>query len=536
MLKSLLSVRFKSFFSGLVGKSKDGKTSALRVIGMTILLAVLALSFLVIIVSVCAPMAMLLAPSGLSAEYFGLMNLITFSIIFIFSIFETKSELFDCKDNELLLSMPIRPLDIVISRSMMLIIVNALEALFIMIPASVMFALFGGSAWYIPTSLVVAVLVSLLATVLSSAVGYLVAIIAKKFRNNSFIPLVASLVFLFAYFFGYSAFMEMMMTLEETDPEVILQMLAGVLAPVAFFGRMSLFDPLYIIGFTVITVGITALAWSILSKSYIGIITATYAASGKKYKAEKLTRSSVASALAGKEFAALLSNATYMLNSGIGIIFEVLIAVFVLISREELMLALGELTMLLAIPTEGLAALIAVVFMVMITSTNCMSASALSLEGKRFWIVKSAPVSAMDLIYAKLAPHILISAPATLITSVILGISLSVSPIDWIFLILTPQVATFAAAFLGLIYNIIWPKFDYENDAQVVKQSLPTFLCVMTPMLLIMPLIFAGIFLFLSLGALITEIIFLGVFVLLFLVLYLILTGPIAKRLDKMKP
>lgn len=536
MLKSLLYVRFKSFFSGLVGKSKDGKISPLRIIGMTILMAILALSFLVIIISMCAPLALLLAPEGLSAAYYGFINLITFSIIFIFSIFETKSELFDCKDNELLLSMPIRPLDIVISRSMTLLIINAGEALYIMVPASVIFTIFGGNAWYIASSSVVAVLISVLATVLSSAVGYLVAMIAKKFKNNSFIPLMASLVFLFAYFFGYSAFMEMLMTMEETDPEVILEMLSGVLEPISFFGKMSLFDPLYIIGFTLIVIGATALAWMILSKSYIGIITTSYNTKGREYKREELKSAPVFLALARKEFAALLSSANYMLNSGIGIIFEVLIAVFVLISREEIILTLNMLTMELAIPTEGLAALLAVVLMIFVSSTNCMSASALSLEGKRFWIVRSAPVSADALIYAKLAPHVLISAVATLVTSVILGIALSVSPLEWVFLLVTPQVASLAGALLGLIYNIIWPKFDFENEVQVVKQSLPVFLCVLTPMILLVPAIFAGIFLFLTLGALITEIIVLAVFVVLFLILYLLLMGPAARRLDKLKP
>ncbi len=536
MLKSLLSVRLKSFLTGFLGKSKDGKVSVGRTIGMSILMAFLLLCFAIIVISVSAPMALLLVPMGLYAEYFGLMNIATFSIVFIFSIFETKSELFDCKDNELLLSMPIRPLDIVISRSATILILNAAEALFIMIPASILFVIFGGSAWYIPTSLLTAVIISLLATVLASAIGYLVAIIAKRFKNNSFITLGASLLFLFAYFFGYSAIMEMMLALEETDPEVVLEMISGLLRPFAFIGKMSLFDPLYIIGLVVVTVAVTALAWSILSKNYIRIITASYTVAGKKYKAERLVSRSATLALAGKEVAAFFSNATYMLNGAIGVIFSVLIGIFAIISREELLLAVDELTMLLGVPSSGVAALAIVIVTTALTAFNGISASALSLEGKRFWIVKSAPVLAIDLLYAKLAPHLLICVPATLITSVLLGVALEISLPDWIFVIITPLVATIAFAMLGLVFNALWPKLEYENEAQVVKQSLPVFLTTLLPMLLL-PLFFIGaVYFSLLLGTLITEIIFLGFNLALFLVLYLLLVGPIARRVDKMKP
>lgn len=536
MLKPLLSVRFKSFFSGLVGKSKDGKTSVARTIGMSILIAFLILCFAIIVISMCAPMALLLVPAEMYAEYFGLMNVATFSIVFIFSIFETKSELFDCKDNELLLSMPIRPLDIVISRSAVILILNAGEALFVMIPAAVMFVIFGGSAWFIPTSLITAILVSVLATVLASAIGYVVALIAKRFKNNSFVTLAASLVFLFAYFFAYSAIMEMMLTLEETDPDVVLDMISGLLAPFAFLGRMSLFDPLYIIGLVLLTVAAAAIAWYILAKNYIHIITASHSTAGKKYKAERLVGTSATIALAGKEMAAFFSNATYMLNGAIGVIFSVLIGIFAIMSRGELVLMVEELTLMLGVPSSGIAALAIVVVCIALTAFNGISASAISLEGKRLWIIKTAPINPVDLLYAKLTPHLVICVPATLITSVLLGIAMEISPIDWVFVILTPLIATFAFAILGLIFNALWPKFEFENEAQVVKQSLPVFLTTFLPFLL-MPILFIGaVYFTLLLGTLITELIFLAAFVLLFLIFYLVLVGPIARRVDKMKP
>lgn len=536
MLKTLLSVRFKALLSGMVGKSKDGKVSPLKTVGMGILIAILILCFAVIVVSISAPMALLLVPVGKYAEFFGIMNVATFSIVFIFSIFETKSELFDCKDNELLLSMPIRPIDIIISRSATVLILNALEALFIMVPASILFVVFGGSGWYIPTSLVVAVLVSVLSTVLASAVGYLVAIIAKRFRNNSFVTLGVSLFFLFAYFFGYSAIMNMMLSLEESDPEQILDMLSGILAPFAFLGRMSLFEPLYIIGLVLICVLMSALAWYILSRNYIRIITASTSVAGRKYKAERLNTSSALIALSRKEIAAFLAEPTYMLNGAIGVIFSVLLGIFALISGGEIAIMIDELALTIGVPSEGLAALAIVVIVSSLSAFNGISASAISIEGKRFWIVKCAPISSVDLLYAKLVPHLVLCVPASLILSVLLGISLGASPIDWLFIIVTPIVATFSFAMLGIIFNAIWPKLEYQNIAEVVKNSLPVFLSQIIPMLLLPIFIVGVIFCSLILTPLVTEVLFLALQLVLFLVFYLLLVGPIARRVEKMKP
>ena len=139
MLKTLLGVRLRSFFSAAV-RSKNGKTSVPKIVGFVLLALLLVLSFSVMFLSVAASLAMILIPAGLDSYYFAIFNLITLSFVFIFSIFETKSELFDCRDNELLLSMPIRPRDIVLSRALSVILLNVGETLIIMIPALVMYS------------------------------------------------------------------------------------------------------------------------------------------------------------------------------------------------------------------------------------------------------------------------------------------------------------------------------------------------------------------------------------------------------------
>ena len=142
MLKPLIALRFGSLFSG--GEAKNGKKSRFGRIGIIGLVSFLVLLFAFYFLMVADALAMLMVPLGFSAEYFAIFNLLAFTLIFILSIFETKSALFECRDNELLLSMPVRPRDIVLSRAITVLLMNVGEALLVGIPAVIMFVYHGG--------------------------------------------------------------------------------------------------------------------------------------------------------------------------------------------------------------------------------------------------------------------------------------------------------------------------------------------------------------------------------------------------------
>ena len=111
--------------SGFASKNKKGeyvKPSREKVVGYAFLYLFTALFFVAFATVLILSVGRLLIPLGLSAQFFGIVSSMSFAIIFIFSIFETKAELFDCKDNELLISMPIRPGHLVIARIIMVLI------------------------------------------------------------------------------------------------------------------------------------------------------------------------------------------------------------------------------------------------------------------------------------------------------------------------------------------------------------------------------------------------------------------------------
>ena len=479
MIKTLLSVRLRSALSGLSAtKKKDGSSRVGK--GRIIALSLAYLYVIVVLGGMFTLQALSMAPvliaAGLDWFYFAAFTTIAFAMVFLLSIFETKSELFECKDNELLLSMPIKPSDIVISRIFTVLIYNYLETLLVMLPAIICYAISGGSIVGIIGSAVVTLLLPLLATSLSAGVGYAVALIAKKIKRNSFLTVGISVVFLLLYFWGYSALMGSVGEDESFDFVALGNSLSGM----RFIGEASMLHPLFTSLFALISIGAAALTFFLISKSYFSIVTASSVSKKAKYKFKNYKGTSAYFALTKKEFSMFVSSPTYMLNSAIGIVFTVLLSGALLLNKGQISLLLAELSKeLVGVDLSGAAAAVLCGVLLMMQSFNLISSSSLSLEGKSLWLLRSLPVSAEKYLLAKATPAFIIPLVPNLVASVFIAIAVEADPISVLFLVLVPLAANLFTALLGIFINALFPKFRYENEAQVVKQSLATFISML---------------------------------------------------------
>ncbi|MCQ2420642.1 MAG: hypothetical protein MJ118_05865, partial [Clostridia bacterium] len=121
MLKALLKVQWAIFVSIFTGSARTKKKQpAGKAIGFVLLMlyALGALMFLFFHVfdTIAAPFRAL----GLDWFYFTMMWLIAFALMFIGSVFSAKAQLFEAKDNERLLAMPIPAGMILLSRMLTL--------------------------------------------------------------------------------------------------------------------------------------------------------------------------------------------------------------------------------------------------------------------------------------------------------------------------------------------------------------------------------------------------------------------------------
>jgi len=109
---------------------------------------------------------------------------------------------------------------------------------------------------------------------------------------------------------------------------------------------------------------------------------------------------------------------------------------------------------------------------------------AVSLEGPSFWIIRSAPLSLKDFLWSKFWSSLL---PLLVLAEVLIVLSnflLKVTPFMMALGIATVFIMTFGITALGIGIGAVYPRFKYENVAQI-PTGFGGIVCMLLTMLLI---------------------------------------------------
>ncbi len=528
MIGILIKNRLRAVFGSSVGRARKGreikKASGLKIVLFVLLYLFVVATFLTLSVSISISLAEVLLPGADWLYYLVLMTL-SLTLIFIFGIFETKTELFECKDNDLLLSMPIKPRDIVFARIFVVLIYNYLINAIIMLPAILFYGLYTKNAMGVFGGIVIFLLIPLLATALASGVGYAVAEISKRLKNKSFFTILITLLFVFLYIYGYTALTE--------NIDVILENLLGISQELAenykllyFIGRTGLLEPVPTLSLATVSLGAALIAYYLISSRYIKIVTDNRGVKKAVYKEKKLRTGSALGALVEKDIRHFISSPMYFLNGALSLIMCIAMGILAIVNRDMLLTLSKELSV-----SMNAVANAAIALTVLVSSFTIISACSLSVEGKGFWIMKSMPIKAKDALLSKALMQFVISAAPIFVTSVLMIIATSPSPLYWAVYIIAPQLASAVFSVTGILINTAFPKFDYENEAQAVKQSLATLLCMLVCMLFSIALLIGTIFISIV-SALLGALFLLALPMLVLVLELLVLAGPASKRYD----
>ena len=165
MLCKLISVRLRGLFGKLTGK----RSKAILIVVLLALLYCFG-TFGVLFYLVANELAPVLCATPYAWFFFALVGLISFGISFFFTAFTAKTELFEAKDNELLLSLPIKSRTILLSRLALLLGSEYLFSFLVMIPCGIAWAKHAGLT-FLPAYLLGCLSLPLLTTALASVVG-----------------------------------------------------------------------------------------------------------------------------------------------------------------------------------------------------------------------------------------------------------------------------------------------------------------------------------------------------------------------------
>ena len=477
MIKTLLKKQLSELFAAFFAKMKKSKKSSAATIALfAILMVFIIASFSIMFFSIGIVFADAFASTGLDWFYFALFGILATMLGVVGSVFMTHSMVYDAKDNELLLSMPIKPSYILFVRIAALYVIDFIFEALVLIPSYVAYAIFAGvTAMSVVGFIITVFVLPVFALSISLILGFLVALISSRLKGKgkSLIVMIISVGF-FAVYYYFCFKMQEYLTLIIANSDVIGEKIKTFVYPVYSMGRAVAGDAVSLLIFVAIVGAVFGIIYFILSKSFIKISTSKRSGAKVKYKEKAYKAGSAGAALLKKEFSFLWSSPTYMLNCVLGSAFFLLLAVFSVIKRDVFT------NMLDIYPgMENMFALMGVAVLCFIATMNPITAPSISLEGKTLWLLRSSPVSSLQVLNAKFYMHIILTAPFALIASLCLFFSMKAD----IFMTIAGTVfvllfVVFYAA-IGILLNLKFPKFDWTNHSVAVKQSMSVILSML---------------------------------------------------------
>ena len=455
------------FFASLTqGKKGKNRTTAGKV-GMIILFAFLGLYVTFAMAALFISMNLVLA--GTENEFFplALALLITLTLALFGSIFPTKTQIFDSKDNELLISMPIPPKYIFISRLVFLLIINYLLESIILIPAIVCFALFTGfTLMGFIFTLLVFILVPFLTLSVSSLLAWLISLIASKIKNKTFVTVALFAVFFGAYMIGVS------MVSSISDSELAEIDLSGFKNAflIGWGARaMTYGEAVPFLLFLLCCIAPAILAYLLLNRSFIKILTTKKGSVRVKYKEKNEKASGLFAALIKKEMRRFGTSSAYILNEGMGILMVIIFTVMICVAIVPIKADIIDTGMDFILPVIAFAVVAFGSSMIMISTPS------ISLEDKNLWILQSLPIPPRSILLAKVSCHVIIGLPACVISCIILGVALELSVLDTVAITLAICAIVAFGAYFGMLLGLCFPKFDWQNENVALKQGFAVF-------------------------------------------------------------
>ncbi len=411
------------------------------------------------------------------------MALTCFMTLFT-TMFKVKGTLFQFSDYDMIMSMPVSTTGIVASRIIVLYLYNIIFTFIIVLPGNIVYGVFAGAgASFYFLSTLLAFFIPLVPILFGTLLGLMITIVSSKFKYKNFVT-IALFILLFA---AYMVIMMKSATAE--NPEQAMTTMANYILDQVYkiYPLTSMYvagilhlEFLSLLGFVGISTIVFAVFCNVVGNTFKKINTMVGASKSKSnYKVTELNSNSVLMSLYKREMKRFFSAPMYVLNSAAGIFLMTIASVVYVVMGKD------ELVKMLEMPAlaDSLTSYIPILLL-FCTGMTCTTAASISLEGKRLWILQSIPIEPKTIFLGKALVNISVASSLSIINAIIYGIGLRMSPLLFVISLVLPCVASVFMAFLGLVFNLKFPRFDWKNEMEVVKQGMPTMLALITGMLI----------------------------------------------------
>ena len=463
-----------------------------------------------------------------------LFILITSFLTLIEGIYKSSSLLFNCKDDNLLFSLPIKKSTVLFVRIFKFYLFElAYNSLFIF-PTLVAYVIhMQPKATYYIVSFIGLLLFPILPILLSCIIGTFITFISSKFKGKNYLQTILTTILLLGIMYvSFNA--EKLITNIGSNASIINDSITKIYYPAKIFVELVRnFNILKLFEFIAVNFAAIFITILLIGKFYFKINSNVKSVKTRKRENNSydIKPSKPILALIKKEFSRFINSTVFITNAGFGLVLFVMICILFVIKFDNFTASIIEV--IPTISSEYITNRVPVILFAFICFASFMTSitsSMISLEGKSFNILKSLPIKPYIIVKSKILAAIIIMIPCILIGDIIVFIRFKFDIISILLILVASILLPLLNETIGMIINLKYPKMNATNDTEVVKQSMSSGISVFIGMGL---LGITAVLLVMALNAQLINYMIIISFLSIYLIIYAILSLLLHKTCDK---
>lgn len=475
--------------------------------------------------------------------FLGLILLAIEVFVLIQTIFSAISLLYYSKDNEYILPLPIKPSQIVMAKTNVLLITEYfIVAIIGLIPLIIYGILTTANIFYYITMIITLLTFPVVPVLISSLLVLIVMSFAKFTKNRNRFQIIATIILLVVICVISFQTSDMEGSQEEliqmaTKANGLVEMIRNTFPTLGMaieaLANNSILNLIALVLVTAILYLIyIAVGQKLFLKGAVGSLS-----SGKRTKKainEKTAfkKSSLAKTYIGKEFKTLIRNPIFFMQCVMpAILFPILVIVFTFAGMQtDQNTSITDIAQMITNKTSiylGMAILMVIQFFSMFIY---ISATAISRDGQNAVFMKYIPVPLIKQIDYKVMPNIIMT---TIMGIISIGIAQYLFRIPILYLLLITIAAIsigMLQSYLMIIVDLKKPKLEWNSEYAVVKQNMN----LVWPMFLGLANITIIAVLSYVLGSFVNSFVIIGLFIIIYLGLTILVRKYIENNADKL--
>lgn len=417
-----------------------------------------------------------------------LIAIITFFLTLVEGIYKSSSLLFNCTDDNLLLSLPIKRHTVLFIRIFKFYVFELLYNAMFLLPVIVSYAVNVkvGYEYYI-TSLFMILLLPIIPIFISCVIGVFISFVSTRFKLKNIAQIFITTIFLLVMLY-LSYNLESIAKNIASNATSINDFITKMYYPAGVYSKLvTNFNLSDLLVFIIINILLFIILILLFSKVYFKINSKVKEIKVNKHSKNYIVRAnSQFLSLVKKELKRFTNTPVFVINAAFGLVLFLIVCVFIVIKSDTFLNFINQYG--LSLKKNIITEYIPVILFALISFSSLMTSitsSMISLEGKSFNILKSLPIKPFKIIFSKVIAALIIMIPVILIGDSIMFIKFKFNFFSIIMIISLSIIIPLVSELIGIIVNLKYPKMNAESDTEVVKQSISSFISVLIGIVLI---------------------------------------------------